>query len=120
LVYTKSLSLILDNMSFIDIINNKFEDIINDNFNSNQDAIKKLTYIESDIISLIKKNKYNNMFNDNIDNIFQDFKSIFIYYKCAIDRLIVEIKQEYNVYLNNLEKQHIELIKTRTYIIDTQ
>ena len=87
MVYTKSLSLILDNMSFIDIINNKFEDIINDNFNSNQDAIKKLTYIESDIISLIKKNKYNNMFNDNIDNIFQDFKSIFIYYKCAIDRI---------------------------------
>jgi hypothetical protein len=107
-------------MSFIDIINNKFEDIINDNFNSNQDAIKKLTYIESDIISLIKEKKYNNMFNENIDNIFQDFKSNYIDYKNVIDGLIIEIKQEYNVYLNNLEKQHMELIKTHTYIIDTQ
>lgn len=108
-------------MSFIDIINNKFEDIINDNFNSNQDAIKRLTYIESDIISLIKEKKYNNMFNDNIDNIFQDFKSIYIDYKSVVDRLIVGIKHEYNVYLNNLEKQHVELIKTQTYyIIDTQ
>lgn len=107
-------------MSFIDIINNKFEDIINDNFNSNHDAIKKLTYIESDIISLIKEKKYNNMFNDNIDNIFQDFKSNYIDYKSVIDGLIIEIKQEYNVYLNNLEKQHMELIKTQTYTIDTQ
>lgn len=84
-------------MSFIDIINNKFEDIINDNFNCNQDAIEKLTYIESDIISLIKEKKYNNMFNDTIDNIFQDFKSIYIDYKSVIDSLIVGIKQEYNV-----------------------
>ena len=107
-------------MSFIDIINNKFEDIINDNLNCNQDAIEKLTYIESDIISLIKEKKYNNMFNDTIDNIFQDFKSIYIDYKSVIDSLIVGIKQEYNVYLNNLEKKHMELIKTHTYIIDTQ
>jgi hypothetical protein len=107
-------------MSFIDIINNKFENIINYNFNSNHNAIEKLTYIESDIISLIKEKKYNNMFNNNIDNIFQDFKSNFIDYKSVIDILIVEIKQEYNVYLNNLEKQHMELIKTQTYTIDTQ
>jgi hypothetical protein len=107
-------------MSFIDIINNKFEDIINDNFNCNHNAIERLTYIESDIISLVKEKKYNNMFNDNIDNIFQDFKSNYINYKSVIDGLIIEIKQEYNVYLNNLEKQHMELIKTKTYIIDTQ
>jgi hypothetical protein len=107
-------------MSFIDIINNKFEDIINDNFNCNHNAIERLTYIESDIISLVKEKKYNNMFNDNIDNIFQDFKSNYINYKSVIDCLIIEIKQEYNVYLNNLEKQHMELIKTKTYIIDTQ
>lgn len=107
-------------MSFIDIINNKFEDIINCNFNCNHNAIEKLTYIESDIISLIKEKKYNNMFNDSIDNIFQDFKSNYIDYKSVINSLIIEIKQEYNVYLNNLEKQHIELIKTQTYTIDTQ
>lgn len=107
-------------MSLIDIINNKFEDIINDNFSCNHNAIERLTYIESDIISLIKKKKYNNMFNDNIDNIFQDFKSNYVDYKSVIDGLIIEIKQEYNVYLNNLEKRHIELIKTQTYTIDTQ
>lgn len=107
-------------MSFIDIINNKFEDIINDNFKCNHNAIERLTYIESDIISLIKEKKYNNMFNDNIDNIFQDFKSNYIDYKCVIDRLIIEIKHEYNVYLNNLEKQYLELIKTQTYIISEQ
>jgi hypothetical protein len=107
-------------MSFIDIINNKFEDIINDNFNCNHNAIERLTYIESDIISLVKEKKYNNMFNDNIDNIFQDFKSNYINYKRVIDGLIIEIKQEYNVYLNNLEKQHLELIKTQTYIISEQ
>jgi len=107
-------------MSFIDIINNKFENIINDNFYGNQDAIKKLTYIESDIISLIKEKKYNNMFSENIYNIFQEFKINYIDYKCIIDKLISEIIQEYNVYLNYLEKQNIELIKTLTYIIDTQ
>ena len=31
-------------MSFIDIINNKFEDIINDNFNCNHNAIGKAIY----------------------------------------------------------------------------
>lgn len=107
-------------MSFIDIINNKFEDIINDNFNCNYNAIEKLTYIESDIISLIKEKKYNNMFNDNLDNIFQDFKSNYVDCKSVIDGLIIEIKHEYNVYLNNLEKQHMELIKTKTYTIDKQ
>lgn len=107
-------------MSFIDIINNKFEVIIDNYFNNNIYAIKNLTYIESDIISLIKEKKYNNMFNDNIDTIFQDFKSNYVDYKSVIDSLIIEIKQEYNVYLNNLEKQHLELIKTQTYIISEQ
>jgi len=60
------------------------------------------------------------MFNDNIDTIFQDFKSNYVDYKSVIDSLIIEIKQEYNVYLNNLEKQHLELIKTQTYIISEQ
>tara|TARA_Y100000389_G_C17276642_1_gene420769 strand:- start:40 stop:366 length:327 start_codon:yes stop_codon:yes gene_type:complete len=108
-------------MSFIDIINNKFENIINDNFNDNQDEIKNLTYIESDVISLIKEKKYNTIFNDSIDGIFSNYNnSICIDYKCIIDKLISEIKNEYIVYLNNLEKQHVELIKTQTYIIEAQ
>lgn len=107
-------------MSFTDIINNKFEVIINDNFNNDQDAIKTLTYIESDIISLIKEKKYNNLFNDNIDNIFSNYKNIYIGNKYDINKLISDIKYEYNVYLNNLEKKHFELIKTKTYKIDIQ
>jgi len=107
-------------MSFIDIINNKFEVIINDNFNNDQDAIKNLTYIESDIISLVKEKKYNSMFNDNIDNIFSNYKDIYIDNKYDINKLISDIKHEYNIYLNNLEKQHFELIKTKTYKIDIQ
>lgn len=104
-------------MSIIDIINNLFEYTITKNFYNNQNIINELTYIESDIITLIKNKKFNNEFNDNIDYIFL---KIIDKNNDIFSELITEIKKEYNIYLNNLEKKHMELIKTTTYKIDTQ
>ena len=107
-------------MSFIDIINNKFEEIINDNFHNDFTKITDITYIESEIISLFKKNNYNKDFDDNVEQIFSSIISKYIEHKDCFNNLVNDIKKEYNIYLNNLEKKHMELIKTKTYLIDTQ
>tara|TARA_B110000444_G_scaffold52739_1_gene48656 strand:- start:622 stop:945 length:324 start_codon:yes stop_codon:yes gene_type:complete len=107
-------------MSFIDIINNKFEEIINDNFHNDFTKITDITYIESEIISLFKKNNFNKDFDDNVEQTFSNIIAKYIEHKDCFNNLVNDIKKEYNIYLNNLEKKHMELIKTKTYLIDTQ
>tara|TARA_B110000259_G_C13975267_1_gene386445 strand:+ start:74 stop:397 length:324 start_codon:yes stop_codon:yes gene_type:complete len=107
-------------MSFIDIINSKFEELIIDNFQDDFTKIKDITNIESEIISLFKKNNYNKDFDDNVEQIFSSIIAKYIEHEDIFNNLIIDIKKEYNIYLNNLEKKHMELIKTRTYLIDTQ
>jgi len=107
-------------MSFIDIINNIFEEIINYNFHNDFTKIKDITHIESEIISLFKKKSYNNEFDDNVEQIFSGIIAKYIEYKDNLNNLVNDIKKEYNIYLNNLEKKHLELIKTNKYLIDTQ
>ena len=107
-------------MSFIDIINSKFEELIIDNFQDDFTKIKDITNIESEIISLFKKNNYNKDFDDNVEQIFSSIISKYIEHEDIFNNLVNDIKKEYNIYLNNLEKKHMELIKTKTYLIDTQ
>lgn len=107
-------------MSFIDIINSKFEELIIDNFQDDFTKIKDITNIESEFISLFKKNNYNKDFDDNVEQIFSSIIAKYIEHEDIFNNLIIDIKKEYNIYLNNLEKKHMELIKTRTYLIDTQ
>jgi len=107
-------------MSFIDIINSKFEELIDNNFHNDFTKITDITYIESDIISLFKKNTYNKDFDDNVEQIFSSIIAKYIEHEDIFNNLVNDIKKEYNIYLNNLEKKHMELIKTKTYLIDTQ
>lgn len=107
-------------MSFIDIINSKFEELIDNNFHNDFTKITDITYIESDIISLFKKNNYNKDFDDNVEQIFSSIIAKYIEHEDIFNNLVNNIKKEYNIYLNNLEKKHMELIKTKTYLIDTQ
>jgi len=107
-------------MSFIDIINSKFEELIDNNFHNDFTKITDITYIESEIISLFKKNNYNKDFDDNVEQIFSSIISKYIEHEDIFNNLVNDIKKEYNIYLNNLEKKHMELIKTKTYLIDTQ
>ena len=107
-------------MSFIDIINSKFEELIDNNFHNDFTKITDITYIESEIISLFKKNNYNKDFDDNVEQIFSSIISKYIEHEDIFNNLVNDIKKEYNIYLNNLEKKHMELIKTRTYLIDIQ
>lgn len=107
-------------MSFIDIINSKFEELIDNNFHNDFTKITDITYIESEIISLFKKNNYNKDFDDNVEQIFSSIISTYIEHTDCFNNLVNDIKKEYNIYLNNLEKKHMELIKTKTYLIDTQ
>jgi len=107
-------------MSFIDIINSKFEELIDNNFHNDFTKITDITYIESDIISLFKKNNYNKDFDDNVEQIFSSIIAKYIEHEDIFNNLVNDIKKEYNIYLNNLEKKHMELIKTKTYLIDTQ
>ena len=107
-------------MSFIDIINSKFEELIDNNFHNDFTKITNITYIESDIISLFKKNNYNKDFDDNVEQIFSSIIAKYIEHEDIFNNLVNNIKKEYNIYLNNLEKKHMELIKTKTYLIDTQ
>jgi|TARA_B110001450_G_scaffold246638_1_gene260875 hypothetical protein len=107
-------------MSFIDIINSKFEELIDNNFHNDFTKITDITYIESEIISLFKKNNFNKDFDDNVEQIFSSIISKYIEHEDIFNNLVNDIKKEYNIYLNNLEKKHMELIKTKTYLIDTQ
>ena len=107
-------------MSFIDIINSKFEELIIDNFQDDFTKIKDITNIESEFISLFKKNNYNKDFDDNVEQIFSSIIAKYIEHEDIFNNLIIDIKKEYNIYLANLEKKHMELIKTKTYLIDTQ
>ena len=107
-------------MSFIDIINSKFEELIIDNFQDDFTKIKDITNIESEFISLFKKNNFNKDFDDNVEQIFSSIISKYIEHEDIFNNLVNDIKKEYNIYLNNLEKKHMELIKTKTYLIDTQ
>ena len=107
-------------MSFIDIINSKFEELIDNNFHNDFTKITDITYIESEFISLFKKNNYNKDFDDNVEQIFSSIISKYIEHEDIFNNLVNDIKKEYNIYLNNLEKKHMELIKTKTYLIDTQ
>jgi hypothetical protein len=107
-------------MSFIDIINSKFEKLINHNFHNDFAKITNITYIESEIISLFKKNNYNKHFDDDVEQIFSSIQAKYIEHENCFNNLVNDIKKEYNIYLNNLEKKHMELIKTKTYLIDTQ
>jgi hypothetical protein len=107
-------------MSFIDIINSNFEELIDNNFHNDFTKITDITYIESDIISLFKKNNYNKDFDDNVEQIFSSIIAKYIEHEDIFNNLVNDIKKEYNIYLNNLEKKHMELIKTKTYLIDTQ
>lgn len=107
-------------MSFIDIINSKFEELIDNNFHNDFTKITDITYIESEIISLFKKNSFNKDFDNNVEQIFSSIIAKYIEHKDCFNNLVNDIKKEYNIYLNNLEKKHMELIKTKTYLIDTQ
>ena len=107
-------------MSFIDIINSKFEELIDNNFHNDFTKITDITYIESDIISLFKKNNYNKDFDDNVEQIFSSIIAKYIEHEDIFNNLVNNIKKEYNIYLKKLEKKHMELIKTKTYLIDTQ
>ena len=107
-------------MSFIDIINSKFEELIDNNFHNDFTKITDITYIESEIISLFKKNNFNKDFDDNVEQIFSSIISKYIEHEDIFNNLVNDIKKEYNIYLNNMEKKHMELIKTKTYLIDTQ
>jgi hypothetical protein len=107
-------------MSFIDIINNKFEELIIDKFQDDFTKITDITYIESEIISLFKKNNFNKDFDDNVEQIFSSIIAKYIEHEDIFNNLIIDIKKEYNIYLAKLEKKHMELIKTKTYLIDTQ
>ena len=63
-------------MPFIDNINNIFENNINQDIYSDISLLTDVTKLESDIISLYKKNKYcdiNN--NEMIDKIFDEINS---------------------------------------------
>ena len=107
-------------MSFIDIINSKFEELIDNNFHNDFTKITDITYIESEIISLFKKNNFNKDFDDNVEQIFSSIITKYIEHEDIFNNLIIDIKKEYNIYLAKLEKKHMELIKTKTYLIDTQ
>ena len=95
-------------MSFIDIINSKFEELIDNNFHNDFTKITDITYIESEIISLFKKNNYNKDFDDNVEQIFSSIISKYIEHEDIFNNLVNDIKKEYNIYLNNLEKKHME------------
>jgi VIT1/CCC1 family predicted Fe2+/Mn2+ transporter len=69
---------------------------------------------------LFKKNNYNKDFDDNVEQIFSSIIAKYIEHEDIFNNLVNDIKKEYNIYLNNLEKKHMELIKTKTYLIDTQ
>ena len=69
---------------------------------------------------MFKKNNYNKDFDDNVEQIFSSIISKYIEHEDIFNNLVNDIKKEYNIYLNNLEKKHMELIKTKTYLIDTQ
>ena len=107
-------------MSFIDIINSNFEELIIDKFQDDFTKMKDITNVESEIISLFNKKNYNKDFDDNVEQIFSSIIAKYIEHEDIFNNLIIDIKKEYNIYLNNLEKKHMELIKTRTYLIDTQ
>ena len=89
-------------MSFIDIINSKFEELIDNNFHNDFTKITDITYIESEIISLFKKNNYNKDFDDNVEQIFSSIISKYIEHEDIFNNLVNDIKKEYNIYLNNL------------------
>tara|TARA_B100000795_G_scaffold270051_2_gene262246 strand:+ start:1793 stop:2110 length:318 start_codon:yes stop_codon:yes gene_type:complete len=105
-------------MSFIDNVNIKFEEIINNNIKYNSQIIIDITYLESNVISLYKKKKYNLEFDKNLDDIFIKFKEKYIKYKNEITNLANSIKIEYNKLLNIYQSNHIELINTYTYRIE--
>ena len=69
---------------------------------------------------MFKKNNYNKDFDDNVEQIFSSIIAKYIEHEDIFNNLVNNIKKEYNIYLNNLEKKHMELIKTKTYLIDTQ
>ena len=107
-------------MSFIDIINSNFEELIIDKFQDDFTKMKDITNVESEIISLFNKKNYNKDFDDNVEKIFSSIIAKYIEHEDIFNNLIIDIKKEYNIYLAKLEKKHMELIKTKTYLIDTQ
>jgi len=88
-------------MSFIDIINSKFEELIDNNFHNDFTKITDITYIESEIISLFKKNNFNKDFDDNVEQIFSSIISKYIEHEDIFNNLVNDIKKEYNIYINN-------------------
>ena len=107
-------------MPFIDNINNIFENNINRDIYSDISLLTDVTKLESDIISLYKKNKYcdiNN--NDMIDKMFDEINSK---YKDRNNINFTEIKksvkEEYQKIVEHNNKKYNNIIKIHNYIID--
>lgn len=107
-------------MPFIDNINNIFENNINQDIYSDISLLIDVTKLESDIISLYKKNKYcdiNN--NDMIDKMFDEINSK---YKDINNINFTEIKksvkEEYQKIVEHNNKKYNNIIKIHNYIID--
>lgn len=104
-------------MSFIDYINITFEEIVN-NICEDTELIIDITHLESNVITLFKKTKYNLNFNEKIDNIFSDFLKKYSKISNEIINLKESIKTEYNIYLNKEQNKNLELISMYTYSIE--
>lgn len=107
-------------MPFIDNINNIFENNINQDIYSDISLLIDVTKLESDIISLYKKNKYcdiNN--NDMIDKMFDEINNK---YKDRNNINFTEIKksvkEEYQKIVEHNNKKYNNIIKIHNYIID--
>ena len=107
-------------MPFIDNINNIFENNINQDIYYDISLLIDVTKLESDIISLYKKNKYcdiNN--NDMIDKMFDEINNK---YKDRNNIKFTEIKksvkEEYQKIVEHNNKKYNNIIKIHNYIID--
>lgn len=107
-------------MPFIDNINNIFENNINQDIYSDISLLTDVTKLESDIISLYKKNKYcdkNN--NEMIDIIFDEINSK---YKdrnnINFTKIKKNVKEEYQKIVEHNNQKYNNIIKIHNYIID--
>ena len=107
-------------MPFIDNINNIFENNINQDIYSDISLLTDVTKLESDIISLYKKNKYcdiNN--NEMIDIIFDEINSK---YKdrnnINFTKIKKNVKEEYQKIVEHNNQKYNNIIKIYNYIID--
>ena len=107
-------------MPFIDNINNIFENNINRDIYSDISLLTDVTKLESDIISLYKKNKYcdiNN--NEMIDKIFDEINSK---YKdrnnINFTKIKKSVKEEYQKIVEHNNQKYNNIIKIHNYIID--